>query len=148
MPKFLPKNILTILLIFLAIAGFFALLASPREKTEVVSLSRLVQEINEEKVSKITIKGNQLEITLQDDEKQKSRKEIESSLTESLANYGLDPQKLALVDVELKDESGAAFWAKAILPFILPFLIIGLFLWFMLRSAQRGTTQAFTLSSL
>ena len=145
-PKFLPKNILTTLLIFLAIAGFFALLASPREKAEVISLSRLVQQINEEKVSKITIKGNQLEITLTDDVKQKSRKEIESSLTESLANYGLDPKKLILVDVELKDESGAAFWAKAILPFLLPFLIIGLFLWFMLRSAQRGTAQAFTFA--
>ncbi|MCH7902858.1 AAA family ATPase, partial [archaeon] len=62
------------------------------------------------------------------------------------ANYGVNPQKLGTIDIELKDKSGLAYWAGAILPFMLPFLIIGFFLWFMLRSAQRGTAQAFTFA--
>jgi len=144
--KYLTKNILTAFLIFLAIAGVFALLASPYDKAEEVSLSKLVSEINNGKVSKINVEGNTLKIELSDGKKQISRKETESSLTESLANYGLNPQRLNVVDVELKSESGTAYWLGVMLPFILPFLIIGLFLWFMLRSAQRGTAQAFTFA--
>jgi cell division protease FtsH len=144
--RFLTKNILTVFLIFLALAGFFALLSSPFENREEVSLSKLVEEINEEKVAKISIKGNGLEVNLEDGAKQISRKETETSLTQSLANYGVDPVKLQKVDVKLANEGGAGYWIGLILPFILPFLVIGLFLWFMMRSAQRGTMQAFSFA--
>jgi cell division protease FtsH len=146
MPKFLTKHVITILIVILAIAGFSALLASPFDKTEEVSLSKLVEEINNGSVTQIRVEGNNLKIILEDETKQLSRKEAESSLTESLVNYGVNPEKLGAVNMELKREGGMAYWAGAILPFMLPFLIIGLFLWFMLRSAQRGTSQAFTFA--
>ncbi|MFY9457436.1 MAG: ATP-dependent zinc metalloprotease FtsH [Candidatus Spechtbacterales bacterium] len=146
MRKYFTKNIFTILLVVFAIAGFFALLSSPFEKPEEVSLSKLVDEINNGKISEISIEGNNLKITLADGAKQTSRKESESSLTESLANYGVNPEKLDVVDVGLKGESGFGYWVGVVIPFVLPFLIIGFFLWFMLRSAQRGTAQAFTFA--
>lgn len=144
--KYLTKNLLTIIFVFLAIAGFFALLGSPYEKQEEVSLSKLVNEINDGRVSRITVAVNILKVELTDGTKQISRKEAESSLTESLTNYGVNTSRLNAIDVELKGESGMAYWLGMLLPFILPFLIIGLFLWFMLRSAQRGTAQAFTFA--
>jgi len=146
MPKFLTKNVITILIVILAIAGFSALLASPFDKTEEVSLSKLVEEINNDSVAQIRVEGNNLKIILKDETKQLSRKEAESSLTESLVNYGVNPEKLGAVNMELKREGGMAYWAGSILPFVLPFLIIGFFLWFMMRSAQRGTSQAFTFA--
>jgi len=146
MAKYFTKNTLTIFLVFLAIAGFFTLLASPYEKPEEISLSGLVEEINESNVSEIVIEGDTLKITLTDDTKQVSRKEREGSLTESLVNYGVNPNRLSEIDIEIKNESGTRYWLGALLPFILPFLIIGLFLWFMMRSAQRGTSQAFTFA--
>jgi cell division protease FtsH len=133
-------------LVFLAIAGFFVLLASPYEKSKEVSLSKLVSEINAGNVSRISVEANKLKIELNDGAKLISRKEAESSLTESLVNYGVNPERLGAVDVELKGESGFGYWMGAIIPFVLPFLIIGFFLWFMLRSAQRGTAQAFTFA--
>jgi len=144
--KYFTKNILTIFLVFLAIAGFLTLLASPYEKPEEISLSGLVEEINESNVSEIVIEGDTLKITLADDTKQVSRKEREGSLTESLVNYGVNPSRLSEIDIEVRNESGTRYWLGALLPFILPFLIIGLFLWFMMRSAQRGTSQAFTFA--
>ncbi len=146
MPKYLTKNFLTVVFIFLALAGFFALLATPYDKAAEVSLSRLVNEINNGEVTKINVEGNALKIELKDGKKQVSRKEAESSLTESLANYGVDTSRLNAIDVELKGASGFAYWLGVILPFVLPFLIIGFFLWFMLRSAQRGTAQAFSFA--
>ena len=144
--KYLTKNLVTIILILATISLGFALLSSPFEETEKISLSRLVNEINNEEVSTIEVEGNKLKITLRDDTKQVSRKETESSLTESLSNYGVLTEKMTKIDVELKGEQGAAFWIGAVLPFLLPFLIIGLFLWFMLRSAQRGSMQALSFS--
>ncbi|MBL7155345.1 MAG: ATP-dependent zinc metalloprotease FtsH [Candidatus Portnoybacteria bacterium] len=142
--KYLLKNLLIAFLALLTIAGFFTLLSSPAEKPEEISLSQLVEQINQEQISTIVIKGDKLEIELKDGTKEKATKEKEASLTESLKNYGLDSAKLKLVNLEIKGESGLAFWLGAILPFLLPLLIIGFFLWFMLRGAQRGQMQAFT----
>jgi len=142
--KYLLKNLLIAFLAFLTIAGFFTLLNRPAEKPAEVSLSQLVEQINQEKVSKIIIKGNLLEIELRDNSQEKATKEKETSLTESLKNYGLDSEKLKLVNLEIKEESGLAFWLGAILPFLLPLLIIGFFFWFMFRGAQRGQMQAFS----
>jgi cell division protease FtsH len=142
--KYLAKNLLIAFLAFLTIAGFFTLLSSPIEKPKEISLNQLVEQINQEKVSTITIKGDKLEIELKDGTKEKTTKEKEASLTESLKNYGVEPEKFKLVNLEIKGESGAIFWLGTILPFLLPLIIIGFFFWFMLRGAQRGQMQAFT----
>ena len=142
--KHLFKNLIIAFLIFLAIAGFFALSDNSAEKAEEISLSNLVEEINRENVSIITIKGDKLEIELKDDTKKETTKEKEASLTESLKNYGVDPEKLKLVNLEIKGESGAAFWFGAILPFLFPLLIIGFFFWFIFKGAQKGQMKAFS----
>lgn len=142
--KYLLKNLSIAFLAFLTIAGFFTLLNTSDEKPTEVSLSQLVEQINQEEVSKIIIRGDQLEIELKDGSQEKATKEKETSLTESLKNYGLDAEKLKLVNLEIKGESGTMFWIGAILPFLLPLLIIGFFFWFMFRGAQRGQMQAFS----
>ena len=142
--KYLFKNLIIAFLIFLAIAGFFTISNNSTEKASEVSLSNLVEEINQKNVSVIIIKGDKLEIELKDNTKKEATKEKEASLTESLKNYGVDPEKLKLVDLEIKGESGAAFWIGSILPFLFPLLIIGFFFWFIFKGAQRGQMKAFT----
>jgi len=142
--KYLLKNLLIAFLAFLTIAGLFTLLNEPAEKPEEISLNQLVSQINQEQVSKIIIRGDKLEIELKDGAQETATKEREASLTESLKNYDVNPEKLKLINLEVKGESGLAFWLGAILPFLLPLLIIGFFLWFMFRGAQRGQMQAFT----
>lgn len=115
---------------------------TPVEKVNNITLSELANQINDQKVKNILVEGEKLNITLSDDTKESSRKEAESSLSESLKNYGVDPEKLRSVNVEIKDTTTAAFWINTIIPFLLPFIIIGVFLWFMMRSAQRGNNQA------
>ncbi|MBU1177168.1 ATP-dependent zinc metalloprotease FtsH [Patescibacteria group bacterium] len=142
--KYLFKNLIIAFLVFLAIAGSFTLFNNTTEEAEELSLSNLVEQINQENVSVITIKGDKLEIELKDSTKQEATKERETSLTESLKNYGVDSEKLKLVNLEIKGESGAAFWVGNILPFLLPLLIIGFLFWFMFRGAQKGQMKAFT----
>lgn len=138
----LIKNITYIVLAFLVISGIFILYNAPAQKPQEVDLSEMVNEINDGKVKKITVEGNKLSVELNDNSKQKANKESESSLTESLKNYGVDAEKLKNVKVEIKGESTFGFWVSAILPFLLPFILIAAFIWFMMRQAQRGNSQA------
>ena len=141
MDKFF-KNIATIIIIFFIVSGILVLYQDTGTRPEEVSLSALVGEINEGQVKKIDVKSNELSIELLDGKQQTAQKEPEASLTETLKNYGVDTAKLNAVSVEIKKESGGAFWAAAILPFLIPFLLIGAFIWFMMRQAQRGNNQA------
>lgn len=135
------KNLFIVFLIFLAISGIFSLFYSPTEEIEEISLGQLVQQIKEEKVATIVVKGDNLEIELKDGLKEKASKEKGTPFSESLKNYGVE---IELVNIDIKEESGFAFWAINLLPFLLPLLLIGVFLWFMFRGAQRGQMQAFS----
>ncbi|HLC95232.1 MAG TPA: ATP-dependent zinc metalloprotease FtsH [Patescibacteria group bacterium] len=136
------KNFSTLILLFLLISGIIILYQDPETKPVSISLSELVSEINQDQVKTILIENNVLAIELQDGKKQKAQKEPESSLTETLANYGIDREKFKNVAITVKEKSGVGFWLAAILPFLLPFLLIAAFIWFMMRQAQRGNSQA------
>ncbi|MEK7549564.1 MAG: ATP-dependent zinc metalloprotease FtsH [Patescibacteria group bacterium] len=136
------KNFSTILLLFLLVSGIIILYQTPEKKPTQTSLSELVSQINQDSVKEIVVKGNTLEVVLKDDTKEKVSKESESSLTETLSNYGVDKAKLGQVAVSIKSESGTGFWLATILPFLLPFVLIAAFIWFMMRQAQRGNAQA------
>jgi len=142
--NYLLKNLLIAFLAFLTIAGLFALTSGTGQKSKEISLNQLVDQINQEQISEIIIRGDVLEIGLKNGEKEKATKEKETSLTESLKNYNVDSEKLKLINLEIKGESGMTFWLTAILPFLFPVLIIGFFFWFMLRGAKQGQMQAFT----
>jgi cell division protease FtsH len=138
----LLKNISLIVLLFLIVSGIMVLYQSPTQRPTEVSLSQLVSQINESKVKEVTVKDNTLEIELKDGKKEKAMKEAEASLTQTLDNYGVNKDELKNVAVTIEQDSSAALWVGAILPFLLPFLLIGAFIWFMMRQAQRGNAQA------
>jgi len=140
--KNLAKNLVIILVVFFVISGIVMVYNTPVQKINDVTLNELANQINEGKVKEIQVEGDKLNITLVDDTKEKSRKEVESSLSESFKNYGVDSDKLRSISINIKDTTTSAFWINIIIPFVLPFLIIGGFLWFMMRSAQRGNNQA------
>jgi len=144
--KYLIKNFVFVLLIFLIISGIFAMFANPFEEEQEISLSQLVEDINQGKVKKIVISGNNVDITYQDDAKAKTKKEIESALSQSLINYGIDQEFLKSVEVESKEERGIMFWLGPISLLLFPLLIFGLFFWFIFRQAKSGAMQAFNFS--
>ncbi len=141
------KHLSTLILLFLLVSGIIILYQTPEEKPSPIALSELVAEINQGQVKSIVVQNSDLEIELEDGKKQKASKEPESSLTETLANYGIDKEKLKNVSITVKEDSGAGFWLATILPFLLPFILIGAFIWFMMRQAQRGNSQALSFGT-
>jgi len=141
--KSLVKNFIFILLIFLAISGLFALLSQPFGKVNQIPLSQLVQDINQNKVKQITVSGDNLQITYQDNSKTESIKESDSSLSQSLINYGVNKDSLDKAVIVNKAPSSVSSWLTPVLFGVLPLILFGVFFWMIFRQARTGAMQAF-----
>ena len=97
----LLKNLIFILLIFLVISGVFTLFSQSATPPKQIPLTQLVQDINQGKVKKITVSGNNVSIVYQDGSTAQTLKETETSISQSLINYGVDKQKLDSVEVDI-----------------------------------------------
>ncbi len=141
--KNLVQNIAIALFIFFALAALFAFTGERYlEKVPTITISKLVESIGAGDVKEILISGNDLEIIFVDNAKAKTAKGPQSDLEETLSNYGVTPDQLSKFLITYTRDS---IWISAVLPFlyfVLPFLLIGGFLWMMFRQAQRGTVQA------
>lgn len=74
----------------------------------------------------------------------KSKKEVGTALSETLSNYGVTPEQLEQVVIEVKSPSGFLFWLGALAPFILPLLFIIILIWYLSRSVKGAGMQAFS----
>ncbi|OGG57504.1 cell division protein FtsH [Candidatus Kaiserbacteria bacterium RIFCSPHIGHO2_01_FULL_55_17] len=112
--------------------------------TEMVPLSQIAVDINAGLISSITVEGDSVTAVYADKTEKKSRKETESSLTETLANYRVSQESISAVDIEIKDEGGARFWFLTLAPLLIPvFLLLGI-IWFLSRQMRGAGMQAFT----
>ena len=136
------KNLAIVFLVLIIISGIFTVYNSSYQTTEKIPLNEVVSLINDEKVAKIIVTENKLELELKDNTKRISQKEGELGLSDTLKNLGVDAEKLKQVAFEIKDASGLSYWLNVLLPFILPFILVAAILWFMFRQAQKGQTQA------
>jgi cell division protease FtsH len=143
----LLRHLSTIILVFLVIVGLVILSQSPSKKPAEISLSELVTQINAGEIKQISVKLNELSIEKNDGTTEKATKEGEASLTETLRNYEVNRDKLNEVSINIEKESGASYWAAAILPILIPFILIAGFIWFMMRQAQRGNAQALSFGT-
>ena len=144
--KNLAKNFIFVILILLIISGVFTLFSQPLETKKEISLTQLVEEINQEKIKQIIVSGSDLKIIYQDDTEAKSRKETEAALSESLINYGIDKEKLKKVGIKTEKEKENLLWLWSTLVILLPLVLFGLFFWMIFRQAKSGAMQAFNFS--
>ena len=142
--QLLSKNILGALLIMMFLAFLYTYFVGSFKEIQEISLTDLVSKINTGEISKITVKDSDLEIALKNGTELKSKKENEAALSETLKNYGVSEEKLRDVSLEVQNPSGALYWLGALLPFLLPFLLIVAFFWLTARQVQRANIQAFT----
>src|SRR6185369_8307060 len=88
--------------------------------SEEVPLSQIAQDITAGAITSIDVSGDAITATYSDKSKKTSRKETESSLTQTLSDYGIASDKLAKVKITIQDESGLRFWALTLLPILVP----------------------------
>lgn len=142
------KNSGLIIGIAIVILAFFVLSTGQSEQINTVSITQLSQQINDGQVKEITVEADGKVIAeLQDGSKQETNKEPDASLTETLKNFGVNETALATVPISVETRSGASMWATILIPSLLPILIIGGLIFFMMKQAMRGNNQAMSFGS-
>lgn len=140
--KKLIRNFALFLLIFLAVAATFSFFSDQAKKGERVGVETLINQINASQVKEIVVSGNELAVTLNDDKKEIVKKETGDSLSSLLSDFEVDPAKSTAIKISVKDESGWSYWLNNIIPFVLPFILIGVFFYFTMRGLQGANSRA------
>ncbi|MDP3763087.1 MAG: ATP-dependent zinc metalloprotease FtsH [bacterium] len=140
----LLKQTFLALIIFLSLVSLYSLISDTSRSLEEVSLSTLAQEISQSKVSTITVTGDELKVTYQDDKEKISKKETGTALSTTLKNYNVSPEALAKVNIEVKNDQGFWYWFASLAPILLPIAFIVFFLWFLSKQVKGAGMQAFS----
>ncbi|MDD4271455.1 MAG: ATP-dependent zinc metalloprotease FtsH [Patescibacteria group bacterium] len=140
--KNLIKNFLIFFTVFLLIAALFSFLGGSGQKTEQVGVETLIGQINNQEINKIVIVGNEIRATLKDGKSEVVKKEPGDTFSQIIKNYNVDQGKLSGLAIEVQDNQGMDYWLAAILPFLIPFLLISVFIYFMMRSVQGANSKA------
>lgn len=161
-PNSFLSNLLTVLVVLFLLVGLFSSLMSSGAGTETIALSELAQDVNNQKVASITVSGSDLTIEYQKAKSavvggvagnatasstevavvKKSKKETDSSLTDTLARYGATAEKLKVVKIQIEDPSGFVYWAGKLLPVIIPLIGLFVIIWFLSRQMRGAGVQA------
>ena len=142
--KALSINLFWAVITLIILIFSFSILLDVGPEAQPLTISELTNKISAGEVQRIIIAGNDLKIELKDKSLATARKETDSSLSETLRNYGLSDESLRKVNLEVQDESGFEFWLGILVPTLLPLIVIGVFFWLMFRQAKGGASQAFT----
>jgi len=140
--KDLTKKLVIVFLVFLFIIALFNLSITPSSAPAPIDILTMVQKIDSGEVDSINVVENQLKITLKTGDLLEAAKEPTESLGALLKNYNVDPERLKEIKINIEQESGFNFWMTMILPFVLPFLIIAVFIYFMMRQVQGANSKA------
>jgi len=138
------QQLLTAILIFVLVILFYS--DSNTKKNQEISLTDLVKKIEKEEVKEIDVNGSDLNIILENKERKISHKEPTVSVTETLTNLGVSPEKLNKIDLKVDKTSSTGFYILSLLPVILPLLFLG-FLLFMFSKQKSGAMQAFSFGN-
>ncbi|MCK9345275.1 MAG: ATP-dependent zinc metalloprotease FtsH [Candidatus Pacebacteria bacterium] len=136
------SNFFTAVLVFLILSTLYSAIIGNKSKVEEVSVSKIAQDISAGSVKKVVVEGGMINAEYVDGSKKKSKKEVESSLSQTLVNYGVPAEKLSGVEVEVKNESGFGYYFLNMLPFLLPIILIVLVFWMLTRQVKGAGMQA------
>jgi cell division protease FtsH len=139
------EQILTGLLLLMIVVSAFTFFSGREKATPVlIPISQVAQDIEAGKVSKLTVKGDNVDVSYATGTAKTSKKEVEGTLSETLKNYGVTTEQLAKVSIEVENQSSLSFWAVSLAPFLLSFLSIIFIIWLLSRQMRGASVQAFT----
>lgn len=137
------KNSIVYLLILLAVAALiFSIFSNPRDSNEV-DITTVAEQIKQGDVDKIRINNEDVTVEYNQSGKSnaRSRKEAGVSIFTTFEELGVTQEELGKVKVEVTPPGVWSDWGTLAIT-ILPLLIFGGLLFFMVRQAQGSNNQA------
>ena len=148
----MSTQIISALMIFVLI-GFLVDSFFTPEPDNQITISETATLVTEGKVKGIIVKGETLEITLLPEAEgaqeiiKESKKEATTPLSDTLVNYGVTPQQLQAISIEINQPSGFGYWLGQLAPFLLPLLGLLFIIWFFMRQVKGTNGQAMTFGN-
>ncbi|MES2470918.1 MAG: ATP-dependent zinc metalloprotease FtsH [Patescibacteria group bacterium] len=169
----LLQHISLAVLILLLLNGVYAYIAGSEGSSGTIPLSQVAQDVNAGKVTRIRVQGDNLTIeyatgtpavatstpgtgtttvtppvppagTVDEKDIKKAKKEPDASITETLERYGVTPDKLSRLTIDVVGPSGFWYWFAQLSPFIVPGILLILIIWFLTRQVRGAGMQAFS----
>ncbi len=137
------RNSIVYLLILLAVAALiFSVFSTPRDNNEL-DITTVAEQIKAGEISRISINEDNLTIEYIQSNRAdaKSRKETSVSIFKTFEDLGVTQDVLDNIEIEVIPPSAWSDWGTLALT-ILPLLIFGGLLFFMVRQAQGSNNQA------
>jgi len=142
--KGLVKNILTVVVILAVIGVVFTMINVPKENISNISITQLVQDVNDSKVKEIKILNNDISVTYTDGNSAKSKKETGDTLGQALINFGASQEKLKGVSFVFEEEDTSWDWVGSFLIMIIfPLALFAVFFFMIFKNAKAGAAQSF-----
>ncbi len=138
------RNIFIGLLVLGVIAVTYSYISGDYKKDENITISQVARDVKGNLISDIKVDGDSLTLIYKDKSEKVSQKESDSSVTETLARYGVSSDELSGINVSVVDNSGFAFWLNYLGPVLVSILFIFLFIWYMSRQVRGAGMQAFS----
>jgi cell division protease FtsH len=135
------RNGLVYLVIIVIVLALFYNIYSASTGLDSVPITAVAEDVREGRVAKIVVSGDDLRITRTNGAEVASRKEPGADVTEVLTNLGVTQEMLNGITIEIQTPSEWGSWF-AILSSLLPLVLLGGLLLFMMRQAQAGNSQA------
>lgn len=125
----------------LLLFGFLAFTTNPQDHfMPQQSISRLISDVRDNKVDKIEVDGDSLDVKLKDGSIYVSRKEDNQSIFAALAAAKVDPTS---TNITVKDRSFSQAWVTILTTF-LPLGLMVVFFFFIFRQAREGASSIFS----
>ncbi len=141
--KQLTIAVLAVIIAGLALSSYSLSGKAPEE----VTISALIEHIEKENLKELSVEGSTITATLKDDTEVKTQKESEGSIVELLKNYGVDEDKIKAANITISERSARSYILSYILPSLIPLILVGILLFFMVRQMQGANSKAMTFGS-
>ena len=132
-------------LIIVALGAFLytSIIRRSNTQSETIPIAQVAQMVRDGDVAQLLIKDDRITVVKPTGETFQSRKELDTSLVETMRNLGVTTGQLGEVEVSVESPKFWENWSGILLAF-LPLVLLGVFFFFILRQAQGAGNQAFS----
>lgn len=142
----LSKNVIIAVFVILIMSIGFYFIQYPSAQPKESGVLTFVNDVKEGKVRKVEIDGNNVIVTLTDDQASKYtfQKEPQDSIGDIFVNYGVPEEARAKIegDITTDPDGGESILTSAILPYVLPIVLLGIIFFFFFRQVQGANNRA------
>jgi len=136
------KNFLLFIFVFLILATLLSFFSGKNKKPENIGVNDFVSLINDEQISELSVVGNNINLVLNSGDKKVVKKEGGESLSSLLSNLSVSPEKTSKIKILVKEDDSFSALLISLLPFLIPFILIIVFLYFMMRNVSGANSKA------